>query len=290
MKRDGFKTGCRNAPRSLFPDDPHAAVQRHLLLGPQRECRILNRWWIDRARRLGDGFLNDGFFDNDLPEQGLEILEISTLLSAAVGADRSSCAGVRQHPGPDGLPKTANPESILVDTPSPGTYFPSPTNFPPSFPMANAQVILKEKIEGLGVEADVVKVRAGYARNFLIPQGKAYEANRANLRHLEALKTQRARREADELVLAQELATKISKLKPKFTLSTGQGGKAFGSVTSMDIHKELEAAGIVVDRHSIELDKPIKKSGKSEVGIRLHSQVTATLTINVDAGDTPAEG
>jgi large subunit ribosomal protein L9 len=155
--------------------------------------------------------------------------------------------------------------------------------------MANAQVILKEKIEGLGAEADVVKVRAGYARNFLIPQGKAFEANRSNLRHVEALKTERARREAEELVTFQELATKISKLKPKFILSTGQGGKAFGSVTSIDIHKELEAAGIVIDRHAIELDKPVKKSGKTEVSIRLHPQVTTTLIISVDAGDTKEE-
>ena len=151
--------------------------------------------------------------------------------------------------------------------------------------MANAQVILKEKIEGLGLEADVVKVRAGYARNFLSPQGKAYEASRANLRHVEALKVSRARREAVELAAAQELATRISKLKPKFTLSTGQGGKAFGSVTNMDIHKELEAAGISVDRHAIELEKPVKKSGKTEVIVRIHPQVTATLTISVDAGD-----
>jgi large subunit ribosomal protein L9 len=156
--------------------------------------------------------------------------------------------------------------------------------------MANAQVILKEKIEGLGAEADVVKVRAGYARNFLIPQGKAFEANRANLRHLEALKSERARREGEELVVAQEFATKISKLKPKFTLSTGQGGKAFGSVTSIDIHKELEAAGIKIDRHAIELDKPVKKSGKTEVSIRIHPQVVATLTINVEAGEDEAEG
>jgi large subunit ribosomal protein L9 len=151
--------------------------------------------------------------------------------------------------------------------------------------MANAQVILKEKIEGLGAEADVVKVRAGYARNFLIPQGKAYEASRSNLRHVEALKTSRARREAEELVAFQEVATKIGKFKPKFTLSTGQGGKAFGSVTSMDIHKELEANGIVIDRHAIELEKPVKKSGKSEVSIRLHPQVVATLVISVDAGE-----
>jgi large subunit ribosomal protein L9 len=151
--------------------------------------------------------------------------------------------------------------------------------------MAHAQVILKEKIDGLGVEADVVKVRAGYARNFLIPQGKAYEASKSNLRHLEALKVERSRREAEELVGAQELATKISKLKPKFTLSTGQGGKAFGSVTNIDIHKELEAAGIQIDRHAIELEKPVKKSGKTEVSIRIHPQVVATLTINVEAGE-----
>ncbi len=150
--------------------------------------------------------------------------------------------------------------------------------------MANAQVILKEKIEGLGAEADVVKVRAGYARNFLIPQGKAFEASRSNLRHVEALKTSRAAREAEELVGLQEIAVKIAKLKPKFTLSTGQGGKAFGSVTNIDIHKELEAAGIVIDRHAIELDKPVKKSGKTEVQIRLHPDVIATLTISVDAG------
>lgn len=155
--------------------------------------------------------------------------------------------------------------------------------------MATAQVILKEKIEGLGAEADVVKVRAGYARNYLVPQGKAYEATRSNLRHVEALKASRARREADELLACQEIATRISKLNLKFALSTGQGGKAFGSVTNLDIHKELEANGVSIDRHAIELEKPVKKSGKSEVSIRLHPQVVATLVINVDAGDTGAD-
>jgi large subunit ribosomal protein L9 len=157
--------------------------------------------------------------------------------------------------------------------------------------MANAQVILKEKIEGLGAEADVVKVRAGYARNFLIPQGKAYEATRANLRHVENLKAARAQREATELEAAKELANKISKLRPKFTLELGQGGKAFGSVTSLDIHKELEAAGISIDRHAIELEKPIKKSGKSDVVVRVHPEVSTILTINVEAnGEEEAEG
>lgn len=149
--------------------------------------------------------------------------------------------------------------------------------------MALAEIILREKIEGLGAEADVVKVRPGYARNFLIPQGKAFEATKGNLRHIESLKVSRARREADELQGAQDLATRISKLKPKFTLDLGQAGKAFGSVTSIDIHKELEAAGITVERHAIELEKPIKKSGKSEVTIKLHPQVSAVLTVNVEA-------
>jgi large subunit ribosomal protein L9 len=149
--------------------------------------------------------------------------------------------------------------------------------------MANAQVILKEKIAGLGAESDVVKVRAGYARNFLIPQGKAFEATRSNLRHVEALKRTRAEREATELEEAKALGEKISKLRPKFTLEIGQDGKAFGSVTSIDIHRELEAAGVKIDRHGIELEKPIKKSGKSEVTVRVHPEVVTILTINVTA-------
>jgi len=152
------------------------------------------------------------------------------------------------------------------------------------------ELLLLRNVENLGIVGDIVKVRAGYARNFLIPQGKAYEASKSNLRHVEALKTARARREAEELVAFQEIATKLSKLKPKFTLSTGQGGKAFGSVTSMDIHKEFEAAGIIIDRHAIELEKPVKKSGKTDVTVRLHPQVIATVTISVDAGDVEQEG
>ncbi|MCH7225962.1 50S ribosomal protein L9 [Haloferula sp. A504] len=156
--------------------------------------------------------------------------------------------------------------------------------------MANSEVILREKVEGLGSEADVVKVRSGYARNFLIPQGKAFEATKANLRHLEALKTARAQREAEELAGAQELATKISKLRPKFTLEVGGSGKAFGSVTSIDIHKELQAAGIEIDRTAIELEKPIKKSGKSDVTISLHPEISTTLTVTVEAHSPDAEG
>ena len=155
--------------------------------------------------------------------------------------------------------------------------------------MAQTKVILREKIESLGAEADVVTVRAGYARNFLIPEGKAYEATKGNLRHLESLKVARGRREAEELANAQKLAKKISKFKPVFTLELGDSGKAFGSVTSIDIHKKLEEGGIEIQRHCIELKKPIKTSGKSDVTIKLHSEVSATLVVTVAAETEPAE-
>lgn len=156
--------------------------------------------------------------------------------------------------------------------------------------MASSQVILKEKITGLGAEADVVKVRAGYARNFLIPQGKAYEANQENLKHIEELKAARAKREADELLAFQEIATKLTKMTPSFELATGQNGKAFGSVTTMDIHKKLADEGIDIDRHAIDLDKAIKSTGKFDISIKLHAQVVCNLAIKVDAVEAAEPG
>ena len=154
--------------------------------------------------------------------------------------------------------------------------------------MSTAQVILRKKISGLGAEADVVSVRAGYARNFLVPTGKAMVATKGNLDELEELKAARAAREAQELEEAQAVAKKISKLRLKFTLETGQGGKAFGSITSIDIHRKLEESGIHVERSDIQLDKPIKGSGKQEVEIQLHPEITAKLSFNVEAHDVTA--
>jgi large subunit ribosomal protein L9 len=154
--------------------------------------------------------------------------------------------------------------------------------------MAVTEVILKENIPGLGAEADVVKVRRGFARNFLVPQGKAYEVTGANLKRLNLLKAKRAEREARELNEAEELARKINKVKLDFTLETGETGKAFGSVTAKDIEDKLLAeAEIQVDRHRIRLERPIKESGEIEVPIHLHADVTATLKIEVKA-HTPA--
>jgi large subunit ribosomal protein L9 len=150
--------------------------------------------------------------------------------------------------------------------------------------MAVTEVILKENIPSLGAEADVVKVRRGFARNFLVPQGKAYEVTPANLKRLNLLKAKRADREAKELNEAEELARKINKVKLEFTLETGETGKAFGSVTAKDIEDKLLAeADIKVDRHRIRLERPIKESGEIEVPIQLHGDVTATLKLEVKA-------
>jgi large subunit ribosomal protein L9 len=149
--------------------------------------------------------------------------------------------------------------------------------------MATVQVILKEKITKLGAEADVVSVKAGYARNFLIPHGKAYEATKGNLLQVKNLKAKRAEREAKEISEAQTTAGKIKKLNLKLELATSQAGKAFGAITNMDIAKALEEQKIIIDRHCIELDKPIKGTGKFDIQVRLHADVEATLHLTVTA-------
>lgn len=153
--------------------------------------------------------------------------------------------------------------------------------------MANVQVILKEKIQGLGSEADVVHVKRGFARNFLVPQGKAYDATAGNLRHLNHLKAIRAERESKELQEAEKVASKLKKLKLKLTIQTGQGGKAFGSITTMDIAKAVAEsnAKVELDRHQIQLEKPIKGTGTFEVPVKLHSDVSCFLKVTVTAAD-----
>jgi len=150
--------------------------------------------------------------------------------------------------------------------------------------MALTQVILKEKIKNLGAEADVVKVRRGFARNFLVPQGKALEATEKNLQHVAKLKEIRSKREAEEQGEAEKLAAKLKKLKLKLTLATGATGKSFGAITTLDIAKAVAAeAKVDLDRHAIQLDKPIKTTGKHEVTVKLGYDVTCFLKITVVA-------
>jgi len=155
--------------------------------------------------------------------------------------------------------------------------------------MAVTEIILKENIPGLGAEADIVKVRKGYARNHLVPTGKAYDVTPGNLKRLNLLKLKRAEREAKELNDADDFARKIGKIKLDFILETGETGKAFGSVTAKDIEDKLKTDhDITIDRHRIELERPIKETGEREVTIKLHHDVTATLKIEVKSSTPPA--
>ena len=155
--------------------------------------------------------------------------------------------------------------------------------------MANTQVILTEPIAGLGVEADVVKVKPGYARNFLIPRGKAFEVTPATLKQINNLKAKRAEREGRELNEAEELARRINKLKITLTLETGETGKAFGSITAKDIADRLkgELGGSEIERHRIVLERPIKETGAHEIEIKLYHDVVAHLNITVKSSNQP---
>lgn len=154
--------------------------------------------------------------------------------------------------------------------------------------MPSTQIILTENIPGLGAEADVVKVRRGFARNFLLPQGKAYEVTKSTMRKLDMLKAKRAEREANELNEAEEIARRIGKSKMIFTLETGESGKAFGSVTANDIAMRLKnEVGAEIERHRIVLEHPIKSTGEHELSIKLHADVTATLKFTVKSATEP---
>jgi len=156
--------------------------------------------------------------------------------------------------------------------------------------MPSTEIILTENVPGLGAEADVVKVRRGYARNYLLPRGKAYEVTPATLRQLENLKKKRAEREARELNEAEELARRITKLRIVFKLETGETGKAFGSITAHDIVIRLKnEIGQEIDRHKVHLENPIKTTGEHEVQIKLHHDVTVDFRFEVRSADGKPE-
>src|SRR5438477_8817052 len=156
--------------------------------------------------------------------------------------------------------------------------------------MPSTEVILTDNVPGLGAEADVVKVRRGYARNYLLPQGKAYEVTPAALRQLDSLKKKRAEREAREMNEAEEVSRKIGKARLTFTLATGESGKAFGSVTAQDIANRMKnELGLEIDRHKIVLERPIKDTGEHEVAIKLHHAVIAQFKFEVKSAEESRE-
>lgn len=141
------------------------------------------------------------------------------------------------------------------------------------------QVILRQRVEKLGNAGEIVDVKPGYGRNFLIPKGLAYEATDANKRRLDAENARVAAREADTLTDAQKRAASIEGISLTFHARAGQEGKLFGSITSADIAEKLAEQGVTIDRRAIELDEPIKALGVTSVPVRLHSQVRPELKV-----------
>ncbi|HEX5726172.1 MAG TPA: 50S ribosomal protein L9 [Longimicrobiaceae bacterium] len=141
------------------------------------------------------------------------------------------------------------------------------------------QVILRDRLENLGEAGEIVEVKPGYARNYLIPQGLAYEATAANKRRLESERAAQGRREAATLDDARARAGSIEGVSLTFHARAGQEGKLFGSITAADIAERLAAQGIEIDRRQIELDEPIKSLGVTSVPVRLHAQVKPEVKV-----------
>jgi large subunit ribosomal protein L9 len=154
--------------------------------------------------------------------------------------------------------------------------------------MAYSEVLLVKPVDGLGGEGDQVKVRAGYARNFLLPRKIAVPLTTANRKQVEALQKRRAVREAEELSGAQQLAKQLEKASLAFAVKTGEGGKMFGAITAADIHEKLTAAGITVDRKRIHLHTPVKTLGQHSVKVKLHAEVAVELSFDV-VSENPIE-
>lgn len=144
------------------------------------------------------------------------------------------------------------------------------------------QVILMEKVVNLGNLGDVVKVRAGYARNYLIPHGKAKRVTPENLAEFEARRADLERKQADELTRAQERAAKLEGLVVQVTRKAGMDGRLFGSVTNFDIAEALHAQGIEIEKSAIRLPHgPLKQVGDTPITIALQSDVSATINVSV---------
>jgi large subunit ribosomal protein L9 len=144
------------------------------------------------------------------------------------------------------------------------------------------QVILMEKVANLGNLGDVVKVKDGFARNFLIPQGKAKRATDANLKAFEARRAELEKAQADALAKAQERGAKLDGLTVQITQKAGVDGRLFGSVTNYDIVEALKAQGHEVERSQIRMPAgPIKQVGDTQLQVQLHTDVVVTITVSV---------
>lgn len=154
--------------------------------------------------------------------------------------------------------------------------------------MANNQVLLLQPINGLGAEGDTVSVRAGYARNFLLPRKLALPITQANKKHVEALLKAREAREQKEFEAARSLSEKIEAVHIAIAVKTGEGGKMFGAVTANDLIERLKEDGIDLSKKQLSLPAPIKELGSHAVTVKLSSDVTAELKFEV-VSENPIE-
>ena len=146
------------------------------------------------------------------------------------------------------------------------------------------EVILRQAVDSLGHTGDIVKVSAGFARNFLLPRGIAYEATPGNKKRLEQERVRLEAAEGERRGTASELATKIEQVSLTFSARVGEEGKLFGSVTTADIAHELEKQGIHVEKRQIDLHEPIKALGVYRVPVRLHADVKPEVRVWVIKG------
>src|SRR3989441_5314556 len=147
--------------------------------------------------------------------------------------------------------------------------------------MAHTQVLLREDIDNLGARGEIVRVKAGYARNYLLPRNLAVKATANNLRQIEGERAALVKREAKDRSTADAQADQLRNLTLKFERKVGEAGVLYGSVTSMDIAHALKEQGYEVDRRKIVLREPIKRFGSYEVPVRLHRDVTVQLPVSV---------
>lgn len=144
------------------------------------------------------------------------------------------------------------------------------------------QIILLEKVVNLGALGDIVKVRDGYARNFLIPQGKAKRATEANKAEFEARRAELEAAQADKLSEAQALAAKLEGLMVQVTRKAGMDGRLFGSVGNADIAEALAGLGFAIERSAVRLPAgPLKQVGDVQIDVALHADVVAPITVSV---------
>jgi large subunit ribosomal protein L9 len=151
------------------------------------------------------------------------------------------------------------------------------------------QVILLERVAKLGQMGEVVRVRDGYARNFLLPQGKALRANDANIKRFENEKAQLEARNLDTRKEAEALGEKLDGQQFIVIRSASDSGALFGSVTPRDAAEAAEAGGFTIDRKQVEMSRPIKDLGLHDVAVHLHPEVTVSITLNVARSPEEAE-